>query len=73
MLMQAKISQAICVAGHPCSSYVATNKGTSMRTLVTPLGYPGYLSVYRANKCLGRMGFEILQPRKLQISLTFLA
>ena len=63
MLLQAKYHDAILVLGICCSTYVAVNRGTSLRSEFIPMGNPTASSVYKANKLTSRCDF----PKRLSL------
>ena len=58
LLLQAKFRDAILVLGLCCSTYVAVNRGTSLRSEFLPTGNPTAPSVYKANKLTSRWGSQ---------------
>lgn len=63
LVLQGRAQELIAFLAPVCSSYSAVNLGTSMRSLLTPLGQICNTSVRRGNKMIARTVFKTIQSK----------
>ena len=56
MLLESKFGEVLVTLGVCCSSWVLTARGSTKRSLLTPMGCDHYPSVALANKMVSRPG-----------------
>ena len=57
LLLQGRMDDIMLVMGVPCSTWVLTSSGSTLRSEFFPMGTPISLHVYLANKLVSRHGF----------------
>ena len=57
LLLQGRMDDIMLVMGVPCSTWVLTSSGSTLRSEFFPMGTPISLQVYLANKLVSRHGF----------------